>query len=131
MELLKRIRKKVLLNGYINMVVKGSTLIETIFAMLVIMISFSICITIFSRLIANNVSSQELKANSIICSEVELMKRNKHFFSQYKLVENNWVLVAEVEPYENSSDHFILTVAIKDSVNRIIGKQKEIVYIED
>jgi hypothetical protein len=131
MELLKEIGKKALRNGCIDTRVKASTLIETIFAMLVIMLSFSIAITIFSRLITNNTSNQQLKANSIIGSEIETIKRSKSFFDQRKIVENNWTLSISFELFENSSDRLVLTAVVQDSTSKVIDQQKEIVYLEE
>lgn len=112
-----------------NIKVKGSTLIETIVAMVIILVCAGIGLTIFTNTTRDFNESLMIKARLKADSLSVETRNNKEFFDA-SLEINGLQIERTLQQYSKSRTIKILTIRVLNSSGREICNQKELVVLK-
>lgn len=106
---------------------KGSTLIETIVATLIVSVCFEIALVSVSRVFLSEKSAKLI--NAIYLAEEEInMTIQKKDFNTKREKKNNFLLSKQVKTYKGTNDLKIISIEVTEGDKIILNKQK-IVFI--
>lgn len=106
---------------------KASTLVETLVAMIIVMLAFGIGLMIYLNVIQSSGVQKRLNANLQMNQiAIEAVSKNLLADDEYKL--ETMKIVKTVQPYSSGSDKLkLLTIVAFDGNNKKIGERKELV----
>ncbi len=115
--------------GIADKKLKASSLLETIVALMVIMIVFGIAMTIYVNVMKNSSSLSEVKASLRLDVLAKESKEKKAFFDE-DFEEENIDFEKRVTKYQNKEGLLLLELEARDKTNRILAERKEIIVEE-
>jgi len=106
---------------------KASTLIESIIAMVIIVVCFSVAVMIYVSVLDSDKQRVKLKAIQMLNEEATRIKNEKNFIDEQKAV-NNWIINKKVEHYSGAdSSLYLLSLVVTDSTGKIIARRNELI----
>ena len=114
---------------YFKRKLKSSTLVETIIAMLIVTIAFSMAMVLMLNISKNSNNSLKTKAYILANDVLVKTKAEKTYFDQ-EFDYGNIIIKKTLTEYENNEELFQLKVLAFDSRNRKLFEQNELLIIE-
>ncbi|HAF29361.1 MAG TPA: hypothetical protein DCG75_09980 [Bacteroidales bacterium] len=108
---------------------KASTLIETIIAMLIVTIAFSLALMLMLSISKNSNNSLKTKAYFLANEVLVKTKSEKTYFDQ-DFDYGNILIKKTVAEYENNEELFQLNISAYDVRNYKLVEQNELIIIE-
>ena len=106
---------------------KATTIIESMVAMVIIVVSFGIAMMIYMNVLSTDQLSPQTKADILLQEEMVETKKNRRFFKETKEIDGI-LLEKEVLPYPGSPDAYVIVLTMRDAKGKIIREVREIVY---
>jgi hypothetical protein len=107
---------------------KAGTILETIVALSIVMMTFGIALLIFNTISASSSNHKRLKA-SLLMSDMAISIKNNQLFERD--LENEGILVTfNLDSYENLNDVKLLSMEAKDPSGKMIANRKEIFILK-
>ena len=114
---------------YLIRKLKASTLVETIIAMLIVTIAFSLALLLMINISRSSNNSLKTKAYFLANNILVQTKAEKTYLDQ-EFNFGNVVIKKTVTEYENNEELFQLNVSAYDKQNHKLFEQNELVIIE-
>ena len=108
---------------------KASTLMESLIAMVIIVVCFSIAVMIYVSVVDNDKERSKLKAILILNQTAIQIKREKNFLDDEKKYDN-WVIKKTVGRYPETENVYSLSLVVKDTTGRTIALRNELISME-
>jgi hypothetical protein len=105
---------------------KASTLIESLIAMLVIMLCFSIAVMIYLNVVRSDKLYQKNTANFIL-NEIAIQTKKEKKFIDESLKEGQFLIQKNVEKYQDTANLYRLHILAFNTRNEIIGEYNELI----
>ena len=113
----------------LNAKLKAFTVIESIIAMVVIVVSLGISSMIFYNMIESDSQRLELKANLLLNKETSRIQQEKDYIDS-ETEAGDWILSKKVEQYEGTENLFRLTLSLADEKGKIIDERSQLIIVE-
>lgn len=110
--------------------VKASTLVETIIAMLIVTIAFSLALLLMLNISKNSNNSLKTKAY-ILANNVMVQTKAERSYLDQDYNYGNIIIKKTVSEYEKNEELFQLNVSAYDSRNHKLFEQNELIIIEN
>lgn len=108
--------------------VPATTLVETLAAMTLIMISFGIGMMIYLNILTSNHLERRAQAHLHLQQFLAETKQGQLFFDEEQTV-GGYVLVRTVNPYGAYGEAFLVELSAIDIDGQVLQELKEIVYV--
>lgn len=108
---------------------KAATLIESLVAMVIIVVCFSVATMIYVNVINSDKQRMGLKAMQLLDKEVQQLKNEKNFLDEEKKV-NGWIVKKTLQKYAQTDNLYHLMLTVKDTAGRIVAKRNELIAVE-
>lgn len=115
--------------GIVDRKLNASSLLETIVALMVVMLVFGIAMTIYVNVMRNSSSLAEVKASLRLDVLAKETKEKKAFFDE-NFEEEQVDFEKRVTKYQNKEGLLLLELEARDKTNRILAERKEIIVEE-
>ncbi len=113
----------------LNYPLKASTLIESLIAMVIIVVCLCVATMIYSNVINSDKQVLQLKAMCFLNKKVVQTKAEKSFLDSEQQTEN-WDIKKTVEKYDQTENVYALTLSVFDKSGRLIAVRKELIIVE-
>jgi hypothetical protein len=117
-------------NRIFDFKVKASTLVESIIAMLIVTIVFSMALVLMLNISKNSNNSLKTKAYILANDVLVKTKSEKSYFDQ-EFNYGNILIKKTVAEYENNEELFFLNISTYDLRNHKLFEQNELIIIEN
>lgn len=108
---------------------KASTLMETLIAMVVIVLCFSLGLLIYMNVVSSENRMQKFHANLLLKNiAAEVQKENE--FIDVEIETDGLTVKQSIKKYESAENLFQLTLTAFDKKNRLIAAHREIIFID-
>lgn len=108
---------------------KASTLIESLIAMVVLVLCLGIATMIFTNILHSDKDRKELTAAQIADREIIRTKQEKNFLdAEYEV--NDLIIKKTVEKYEQTENLFILSLAVLNADRKPVYIHRELILVE-
>jgi Tfp pilus assembly protein PilE len=107
----------------------GSTIVETIVALVVILVIFGIATTVFVQVSLHSFSVRKQQAAALI-NDYAVSTGEQHSFFNEEVTKDGLLLKKEVTGYPGNEQVTVITFEIRDSNNEILGNQKRLYRIK-
>lgn len=108
----------------------ATTIIESMVAMVIIVLSFGVGMMIYMNVIGGDQLIAKTKADILLQDELVQTKKMKRFYNETKKLEG-MLVVKEVVPYLDQENAFTVVVKVIDPAGITIREIKEIIYVTD
>lgn len=108
---------------------KAATLVESMIAMVIIVLSLGITTMIYTNVIQSDHQREQLKGMLLIKNEVVFIKANKKYLDDEK-VTDNYVIKSVIQPYKQSEDLYQLSLSAKNAKGKLVASHSELIIIE-
>ena len=108
---------------------KASTLIESLIAMVIIVVCVGIATTIYVNVLDSDKQRQKLKAALLLDDIAIKTKAGKNFLDEEMTIEN-WKIKKTVGRYKDYSNLYQFTLKVIDSENKRIALRNELIVIQ-
>lgn len=105
---------------------KGGTLLESLFALIIITLSFLIGTTVLGNVLTSNNGVQKTAALLFAKKVAEATKQEKKYFNEV-LSDSTYTCVKEISSYESSDKLFVLKITISNSATKLIDYREIII----
>lgn len=109
--------------------VPGSTIVETIVALVVILVIFGIATTVFVQVSLHSFSVRKQQAAALL-NEYAVSTGEQHSFINEEVTKDGLLLKKEVSGYPGNDQVTVITFEVKDHNNEILGTQKRLFRIK-
>lgn len=109
---------------------KASTLVETIVAMLIVTIAFSLALLLMVNIGKNSNNSLKTKAY-FLTNNIFVQTKAENTFVDQEYTYGNIFIKKTVKAYENNDELFQLNISAYDKQNHKLFEQNELVIIEN
>lgn len=110
--------------------VSGSTLMEVLVAMILLLIVFSIAMVIFANIARSSVNSQEIFARALAEQELRHTMQQKAFSSE-EIAVDSLILIRDVQFPAGQPGMVSITVKAITKQNKILAKVKEQLRVDE
>ena len=115
-------------NKLLNTTVQGSSIVETITALLIIVISFGAGMSIYLNIITNEQTISKTKTNIILESIMAETMEQKRFLDE--TIELNGLLIEKVIlPFSNGENHRICSISAYHQNGQLIHLIKRVIPV--
>ncbi|MGZ6539487.1 MAG: hypothetical protein ACXVEB_14005 [Bacteroidia bacterium] len=111
------------------MKLKAATLIESLVAMVILVVCLGIGTMIYSNVINSDQQLLKLKANLLLEKEVIEIKKEKRFIDGEKQI-GEWIMESRFEKYSGTENLSVLSLSIKDESGKLISMHNELIRTE-
>lgn len=108
---------------------KAATLIESIIAMVIIVLSLGITTMVYNNVIQSDKQREQLKGRMLINNELVYIKKNKKYVDDEK-VYGDYLIKSKVKPYDQSDDLYRLSLSVENAKGLLITEYNELLIIE-
>ncbi|MFK8103064.1 MAG: hypothetical protein AB8G15_11085 [Saprospiraceae bacterium] len=108
----------------------ATTIIESMVAMVIIVLSFGVGMMIYMNVIGGDQLIAKTKADILLQEELVQTKKMKRLYDETKRVEG-MILAKEVTPYLDQENAFVVVVKAIDPAGVTIREIKEVIYATD
>ncbi|MDF2456906.1 MAG: hypothetical protein K0R51_2899 [Cytophagaceae bacterium] len=105
---------------------KASSLIETIVAMMIVMLVFFVAMSIYVNVLRNGITLSEISAAQQLQVLAEETVKNKSYFNE-NLVLETLTITKNCASYNSSTELFLLDLEAKDKSGRTVATRKELI----
>lgn len=116
-------------NPNLNLKLKAATIIESIVAMTLIMISFGIAMMIFVNINKSNNNFQKFRAKLII-NEMAEKTINENNYTNEVIKGKNIKVTRTISSYKSYTDLKLLLIEAHNSEGKKIAERKELIFVE-
>ena len=113
----------------LNHTLKASTLLESLIAMIIIVVCFGVATMIYSNVLDSDKQRLQLKAILVLNEEAIELKKGKTFLDSEKQ-NGDWVIKKIVEKYPQTENLYTISLSVIDRNGRIIATRNELIPIE-
>lgn len=113
----------------LNHALKAATLMESLIAMIIIVVCFGIATMIYSNVLDSDKQRLQLKA-ILVLNEVAIETKNGKTFVDSEKQIGNWVIKKTVEKYPQTENVYTLTLSVIDRNGKTIAIRNELIPIE-
>jgi len=113
----------------LNFALKASTLMESLVAMVIIVVSLGVGTMIYSNILNSDKQVLQLKAICLLNKEAARTKKEKTFLDSEKQFEN-CNIKKTVELYDQTANLYRLTLSAFDKSGHLIAVRKELIITE-
>ena len=106
--------------------VKASSLIETIVAMMIVMLVFFVAMSIYVNVLRNSISLSELSAAQQLQTLAQETIKNKSYFNE-TIDTETLTITKSCGNYGSYSELFLLNIEAQDKSGRIVATRKELI----
>lgn len=117
--------RKKFLNGFITKELNGSTLIEAIMAILLIVMIVAASGIVFSNLLISSNLNDKIAAE-FLCDKVLVQSVNNQLYISQTIVQGKFVVYSKFSEYENFSDLMLIHVKVQLANGKLLAEQKVI-----
>lgn len=117
-------------NKMLNFKVKASTLVESIIAMLIVTIVFSMALVLMLNISKNSNNSLKTKAY-ILANDVLVKTKSEKSYLDQEFNYGNITIKKMLVEYENNEELFLLNISTYDLRNHKLFEQNELIIIEN
>jgi len=110
----------------LNPWLKASTLIESLIAMIIMVVSLGIGTLIYTNIMNSDKHRKELKAILLVNKDVVEVKAEKKFIDSEKQI-GDWIIKTAVEKYDQSESLYKLSVSVIDQNKKVIIVRNELI----
>lgn len=110
-------------------ILKATTLIEALVAMVVVMLSFGIAVTIFANVTESSPLNEKIRVEVLLQELLAKTKIEKNFLDG-EMQSNGIKVQKKVAPYAAARGLSILCLTAFDRNNKIIVERKELIFSE-
>lgn len=105
---------------------KASTLLESLVAMVLIMICFGIAMMIYVNVMSSDNNRQKLSAQ-LLLNQVALEGKQEKKYLDEKIEAGNMTIQKTVAPYKEADNLSLLTLTAFDKNGKMIAQHKELI----
>jgi len=113
----------------LNSSLKASTLMESLVAMVIIVVSLGVGTMIYSNVLNSDKQVLQLKATCILDQQAAQTKTEKSFLDDEKLL-GNWKIKKKVDLYDQTKNLYQLTFSAFDGNGQLIAIRKELIITQ-
>lgn len=110
--------------------IKGSTLIETLVAMTVILISLVFCGIIYLNVLNSGNNYAAFHAHMLL-SEIALKTKSEKKFFDEKIEDDGILIQKTVRPYNDIKDLYLQSITASDTKGKVLDEYKELIFIPE
>ena len=108
---------------------KGSTLIESLVALILVMLAMGIAATVFTNVMSfSNYNAQSRAV--ILLNRISMETKKDKMYLDGTLTDKEFVIEKRVSPYNNSRDLSVLWLKAYDKKEKLIAERKELFSTE-
>ena len=113
----------------LNHTLKAATLMESLIAMIIIVVCFGVATMIYSNVLGSDKQRLQLKAILVLNQEAIETKKEKSFVDMEKQV-GDWTIKKTLEKYPETENVYRLELTLSDKDGKVVGKRNELISIE-
>lgn len=113
----------------LNHKLKAGTLIESLIAMVIIVVCLGVFAMIYSNVLDSDQQRLHLKITLLFNKEAIEIKKEKAFLDSEMLI-NDWVIQKVIEPYPGTENLYQLTLIAINKKGKVIAERKELIHTE-
>ena len=107
--------------------IRGSTLIETLVAMIIVMLAFGIGLMIYLNVIQSSGAQQKVNAQ-LQMNKIAIETKDKNLFTDVEDSTETMKIIKTIQPYSVGSEKLkLLKIEAFDGSGKKIGERKELV----
>lgn len=110
--------------------ITASTLIESLIAMVVVMISFGVATTIYLNVMGAGKEQQKLKSRLIV-EQLAFEAKKKHLFIDEKLSVGGFVVEKKVSHYKGKDNLVCLQFIVLDGNEKVMTRYNELIPVQN
>ena len=110
--------------------IKGSTLIETLVAMIVILISWVFCGIIFANILNSGNNHQTFRAHTLL-NQIAIKTKSEKKFIDETLEDNNIAIQKSIRSYNGIKDLYLQSITATDDMGKVLAEYKELIFIPE
>ena len=122
--------KSKLLKYLLKHILKATSLIETVVALVMIMSVFSIGMMVYFNVIKSSYSLQQLKASLMLNELSKVTKEKKSFFDEQDSTET-LVIYKRISKYENMENLVLLELEVLSKDSTKLASRRELVELDE
>lgn len=110
--------------------IRGSTLIETLVAMIIVMLAFGIGLMIYLNVIQSSGVQQKLNAQ-LQMNRIAIETKDKNLFVDEEDTTGTMKIIKTIQPYSAGSDKLkLMKIEAFDGNGKKLGERKELIKAE-
>ena len=109
---------------------KGSTLIETLVAMMVILISLVFCGIIYVNILSSGKSHKTFRAQTLL-NEIAIKTRGEKKFVDEKMENSDIVIQKSIRTYNGIKDLYLQSLTASDTNGKMFGEYRELIFVPE
>jgi len=113
----------------LNHTLKASTLLESLIAMIIIVVCFGVATMIYSNVLDSDKQRLQLKAILVLNQEAIETKIEKKFLESEKQI-GDWTIRKTVEKYPQTENVYSISLSVIDRNGKVIATHNELMLIE-
>lgn len=113
----------------LNHQLKASTLIESLIAMIILVVCLGIGTMVFANVLNSGRERSVLHATLLADEEALKIKAQKNYLDGEENV-GDWTLKRTVERYPETENLFLLSIAVIDNNHKIVFVRRELIVVE-
>lgn len=114
----------------LNKTLKAATLVESLIAMVIIIITLGIATMIYSNVLDSDKQRKQLKAIFLLKQELIKTKTEKTFLDSEEQI-NDWSLKKVVKRFDQTENLYCLSMSVLDAEGKTIAVKNELVIVTD
>lgn len=113
----------------LNHPLKASTLMESLIAMVILIVCFGIGTMIYTNVLTSDRERKQLHATLLANEEAITIKSEKNYLdAEWKI--DDWTIKKTVEKYNETENLFLLSIAVLDRDKKVISIRNELIIAE-
>jgi hypothetical protein len=112
----------------LNRKYKASTIMESIIAMIIIVVCFGIGTMMYTNILDSDKQRNQLKALLLLNEETLIIKKEGIYLDLEKKI-GEWTLKRSIEPYQNTENLIHLSLSITDQNGKEILTRHEVITV--
>lgn len=113
----------------VNHQLKAATLMESLIAMIIIVVCFGVATMIYNNVLDSDKQRQQLKAILLLNKKAFQIKNEKNFVDGEEQ-HGEWAIKRTIEHYEQSENLYLLKLLVTDKEQNKIATRNELIIIE-
>ena len=107
---------------------KASSLIEVVVAMVILSVTFTVCLMVFNNITRSTYSLRQMKYSLILQNLKLKTEQEKSYFDEV-ISEENEIVYKKVSHYNNRENLILLEFEVVDAGNEVIAERKDLIYL--
>ena len=115
--------------GKLNKTLKAATLMESLIAMIIIVVCLGVGTMIYSNVLNSDKQRLKFKAILMLNKEAEQIKTDKGFIDGEKQ-EGDYVIRRAIKKMPQTENLYMLTLVVLNKEGKVIGTRNELIFTE-